>query len=325
MKTYEETVKSVFEKSAVVEKEQAVKKKRTVKAAVVCGSFLIVAGCVLGFLKSGNSNGKELVIPENSNTADVLPSVNEETTKSSETALKQEPENGEQEEYQASPSVTKNSLQTTTASTEQIKGEEQKSSDGLQKETKKDADNEKSYGDGVFGGFFIPCVPQGEVVTEGEAITDEEAKRYFEENTSIISALSSSGVQTENLKIAEKGYCHVSYSGVENEKLTVKVNHRDYLVYSNDSLVAIITLFRDESGKIFDSPAFGAPWFDEYNNFLCCHKNEKLLYVYAGSAEIVITPENEILNPLGLDAERYFEGIENPYERFYNENAVYVP
>ena len=84
-------------------------------------------------------------------------------------------------------------------------------------------------------------------------------------------------------------------------------------------------LFRDESGKIFDSPAFGAPWFDEYNNFLCRHKNEKLLYVYAGSVEIVITPENEILNPLGLDAERYFEGVENPYERFYNENAVYVP
>ncbi len=175
-------------------------------------------------------------------------------------------------------------------------------------------------------GWFIPVLPlDREIMLTGEKITEEEAREYFSENKSdIISSLSSSGVSTESIKISDKGYCHISYSGEEGKSFEIKQNFRDYIVYNGDNIEAIITLTK-ENGEIFSTPSFGAKWFDDYKSYLNAHKGEKLIYVYAEWLEIIIAPDNTYFNPMGYDASVYLEGIEKPYEVFYHEEAIYIP
>ncbi|MBQ7541751.1 MAG: hypothetical protein IJT44_05620 [Clostridia bacterium] len=193
----------------------------------------------------------------------------------------------------------------------------------------KDGSGSTYGGDTQLGGWMIPCVPavtgaQPGVKVVGEKITDAEARAYLMENTWIGSALAASGVPADNLTYSETGYCHVSYDGVEGKQLELRQNFRDYLAYSDGELVAIITLTK-ENGRLSATPAFGGPWFSAYDAFLNAHKGEKLLYVYAGFMEIIITPDNRYVNPQGTDVSAYFEGVENPYEYFYNDAATYTP
>ena len=179
------------------------------------------------------------------------------------------------------------------------------------------------------GGWMIPCVPavtgaEPGVKAVGEKITDDEALAYLRENTWIGSALAASGVPVENITYSKTGYCHVSYDGAEGKPLEVRQNFRDYLAYSGGKLIAIITVTK-ENGKLSATPAFGGPWFDDYDAFLRAHKGEKLLYVYAGFMEIIITPDNRYVNPQGTDVAAYFEGVENPYAYFYSDAATYTP
>ena len=179
------------------------------------------------------------------------------------------------------------------------------------------------------GGTMIPCVPavtgaEPGVKTVGEKITDAEARAYLAENTWIGSALAASGVPAENITYSKTGYCHVSYDGAEGKPLEVRQNFRDYLAYSGGKLIAIITVTK-ENGKLSATPAFGGPWFGDYDAFLRAHKGEKLLYVYAGFMEIIITPDNRYVNPQGTDVGAYFEGVENPYAYFYSDAATYTP
>ena len=192
-------------------------------------------------------------------------------------------------------------------------------------ETPPDEGSYSSGGD-VIGGWCIPALPfDRQIVTVGEEITDAEAHEYFDENKDIILAsLSASGVATDSIKISEKGYCHVSYDGIEGKSFEVRQNFRDYLVYNGDKLIAIITLYK-ENGEIFDTPSFGARWFDDYNAYLESHKGEELVYVYARWFEIIVAPDNTYYNTMGLDVAPYLEGIPNPYEMFYYKSAVYTP
>lgn len=184
----------------------------------------------------------------------------------------------------------------------------------------------ESTGDGYScGGPFIPAVPKSKIKVNGEKLTDAEGAKYLEENKgSLVSSLSQSGVTADNIKICEKGYGHVSYDGSTMDYLNYNQNFRDYLVYNGNDIIAIVTLWK-ENGKIYSSPAFGAPWFKNYASFLRAHKGQSLLYVYAGYAEIIITPDGKAYNPQGLDVSVYLEGIDNPYNYFYSEGAVYTP
>lgn len=193
-----------------------------------------------------------------------------------------------------------------------------------------DGGTETVYGGGSspssYGGVFIPAVPKNTVKTTGEKLTDEEAKAYFEKNGGhIVSSLSASGVPADNIRISDTGYGHLSYDGSTMDYVELRQNFRDYPVFNGDELVAIVTLYKSD-GEIFDSPAFGAPWFGEYNNILKRHSGEKLVYLYAGQfTEIIIAPDNTCYNPLGTDVSAYFEGLDDPYGYFLNDGAVYVP
>ena len=188
---------------------------------------------------------------------------------------------------------------------------------------------EESGGDGYggnIGGVRIPALPQDRTIQyTGEAITDEEAAAYFRENTWLQSALGSSGVDTDGLRYAAHGYCHVNYDGTKGKPLEVRRNFRDYLVWNGKGdLIAIVTLTK-ENGALSNTPAFGGPWFSDYNAFLKAHKGEALVFVYAGWMELVLTPDGGVFNPQGTDVSRYLEGVEAPYEIFRCDAASYTP
>ena len=191
------------------------------------------------------------------------------------------------------------------------------------------SDPDKSGGDefgGPIGGVRIPALPTDRTIRyTGEAITDEEAAAYFKENTWLQSALASSGVDASGIRYAEHGYCHVSYDGTEGKPLEVRQNFRDYLVWNGSGgLIAIVTLTK-ENGTLSATPAFGGPWFDDYNAFLQRHRGEALVFVYAGWMELVLTPDEGVFNPQGTDASEYLKGVENPYEVFRCDAAAYTP
>ena len=178
---------------------------------------------------------------------------------------------------------------------------------------------------GVYGGVMIPVIPaSGPVVETGQRITDAEAAEYFRRTPSVLNSLAASGVPTDGAVISPKGYCHVCYYGKEGEKPEVKLNFRDYLVRSGGKLVSIITLYRVD-GQIYSSPAFGGPWFDGFNDFLNAHAGQELLFVYAGSGELIFTPDGAAHSPLGLNTADYTGGRTDLYRLFYHPDAVFVP
>lgn len=201
-----------------------------------------------------------------------------------------------------------------------------KSSDKAMTGTQAQASDKSADGGAYsYGGVCVPAVPKSKIKVNGEKLTNAEGAKYLEENKgSLVSSLSSSGVTADNVRICDSGYGHISYDGSTLDYLNYNQNFRDYIVYNGNDIIAIVTLWK-ENGKIYSSPAFGAPWFKDYASFLRAHKGQSLLYVYAGYVEIIITPDGKAYNPQGLDVSVYLEGIDNPYNYFYSEGAVYTP
>ena len=173
-----------------------------------------------------------------------------------------------------------------------------------------------------------PYIPSNsEIVLTGTPITEEDGNEYIAQHMDLFtSMLSSFGVSTDNLRFSS-GYHHVRYEGVEGESLTIDLSFVDYLIYSNDELVAFLTLYRDiNSGEILQTLGYGGPWFPEFDRFLQSHKGEDILFLYAGSLEIVLAPDGTIKNPQGLEEDevaKYFEGLDDPYTYFYHDLATY--
>lgn len=293
MKSYDETTNNLLERRNKYNEAQRIKKKNMIRITSALSCFIVVAVLGLGVWQGGWFDFKS------------LPIANPST---------QEGNNIESTGNHTTQENTTN--QTTVSTTEQptsIQNTEAPTDEG-------------SPSGGNIGGWFIPALPADrEIKVTGEVITDEEAKEYFRKNqNSIVSALTSSGVSSNSIKISDKGYGHVNYNGEEGKSFEVRQNYRDYLVYDGNKLIAIITLWK-ENGEIFDTPSFGAKWFNDYNEYLQNHAGEKLVYAYAGWLEIIIAPDNTYFNPMGHDVSAYLEGIDKPYEMFYHETATYTP
>ena len=293
MKSYDETTNNLLERRDKYIEAQKIKKKNMIRISSVLSCFIIVAVLGLGIWRGGWLDYYSLPIANPSSQ-----------------------EGNDTESTSNNKTQEKTTNQTIIPSTEQTTSIQN---------TDRNPDKGSPSGGNV-GGWAIPALPfDKEIKITGEEITDAEAQEYFRKNqNSIISALASSGVSTNSIKISDKGYGHVTYNGEEGKSFEVRQNYRDYLVYNGNELIAIITLWK-ENGEIFNTPSFGAAWFDDYNKYLQTHKGEKLVYVYAGWFEIIIAPDNTYYNPMGLDASAYLEGIEKPYEIFYHESATYTP
>ena len=289
MKNYNEIADSVLSRRDEYEKEQSAKRKKMIRISSFASCFVIVAVLGVGIWQGGWLDFSSL--PTADSPAQEGYDI-EITTKTNTT-----------QEYVQNQTTAPTEAPTTELSTT------------------------GQYTDGGnVGGWFIPALPDNkEISITGEAITDEEAMEYFRNNKNgIIGSLSSSGVASDSVRISETGYCHINYNGEEDKSFEIRQNYRDYLVYNGENLVAIITLYK-ENGVIFNTPSFGARWFDNYNAYLQEHKGDKLIFIYAGWLEIIIAPDNTYFNPMEHDVSQYLEGIEKPYELFYHEKAIYVP
>ena len=290
MKTYNEMADDVFRIGEERIKKSKAKAKKITAAAV---SVAVVAVLAVTVWQSGLLKTKPIALPQEKITTSV-----QQTTTAQETT--------ESFAEEASPAPKAGGQPIATPKAEE-------SADG------------GVYGEST-GWFCRPLFPLTEGIEySGEKLTDADAKEYFAQNgASIISALSASGVETGNVKIKEKGYCHASYNGEEGKPLTVKQDFRDYLVYNGDKIIAIITLYKQD-GKIYNSPAFGAPWFEDYAKYLNQHKGEELVYLYAGWMEIIVAPDGSFRNPMGYDCSEYVGYVKNLYDRVYCPEIVYVP
>lgn len=152
-----------------------------------------------------------------------------------------------------------------------------------------------------------------DITIEGEEIPDEEAESYINESTSEIkSLLNMTGTPT-----FLGGYCHITY---DDGAFKLRQGYRDYLIYDDDELVGIVTIYK-ENGELYNTLSCGAKWFKDYDAYLKSHKGEKLLYLYVGMQEVIISPDGELYNPLGYDVSVY----SIPYDTLYNDKAVYIP
>lgn len=289
MKSSKEMVNSLYERRDQYIAEQKTKRKSTMKITASVFSLCLVA--LTGFVVWRSGALKSAPIQTNDTPGTVQSTDNDQAT--NENTFRND---GNRE-------------------TQQTAGGDTPSADG--------SGNGYNYS---VGGFMIPFPPKSNNITfKGEKITDEEATAYFSENrVSIVSAFSASGVPADNIKISEHGYCHISYDGTEGKGLEVIQNFRDFLVYNGNRLAAIITLTK-ENGVISNTSSFGAPWFDNYNEYLKEHTGQKLIYVYASNMEIIIAPDESYVNPMGYEVSEYLNRVKNPYEWFYNENIVFIP
>lgn len=322
MKTYDETFRSVLRKrdEVLTQKQNRTRALKKTLVPAVCALTVLLAG--VGLWKSGVLNRGKATLPPETVSGETTPAIDRETVSAIGKGGLAAPG--------GDTNVTGGNLQNapeyeTTANAASEDGPISVVTGTTQPSQDETGTSVPNGGDG-YGYFCIPALLTREIVTVGEKITDEEAAAYFADDRGhLIASLSSSGVPTENLRVSDKGYCHVCYAGVEGEKLEVRENFRDYLVYNGDSLVAIVTLSK-ENGTLYSTPSFGAAWFDDYNAFLNGHRGEELVYVYAGFAEIILTPDGGMYAPLpAIVPEWYMQGIEDPYHVFYHPGDVYVP
>ena len=320
MKTYKEMADEVFRIGDERIAEKQMKNKRIKRAVISVSGCAAAFALVFGFWESGILTGPKAggETKDGGNETFAATSQSEESTSQAITWIDSETENNVGNVLTTEPirSTDGNGISTgVTSNTEMT------APGGLSGGNPGD-----NYG-GTMGWFCVPAFPfTPGIEYTGERLTDDDAKAYFEKDgKSIISSLSSSGVPADNIRIAEKGYSHACFDGVEGKPLEVRLNYRDYLVYNGKSLVAIITLYK-ENGEIYSSPAFGAAWFEDYNSFLNSHKGQELVFLYAGSMEVVATPDGKLFSPLGYNTTQYFENsADKIYEASYCSEIVYVP
>ncbi len=302
MKNYNDIAKSVLSRRDEFDEAQKTKRKKAIRSSAFAACLVVVAVLCAGVFQGDLFDEKPLQLSSPSSQEESHGEVNKNsTTLHSENKTSQ-----------------KETTTQTTAPTSENPTSHQNTAG---------ATDGGSFHSSITDGWFIPLLPfDREIKITGEAITDSQAQEYFElHKESIIGSLSSSGVSSDEIKISPKGYCHVNYDGVEGKSFELRQNYRDYLVYNGDELAAIITLYK-ENGEIYNTPSFGAKWFDDYNSYLKKHKDEKLVYAYAsGWVEIIIAPDNTYFNPMGIDLKPYLDGTDKPYEMFYHESATYIP
>lgn len=176
-------------------------------------------------------------------------------------------------------------------------------------------ESNKSQGDLLSGDL-----PQDiEIAVAGEDITDEKATSYLKENT--LDIMNLLGVSSEISFCG--GYCHITYNE-DDATFVLRQGYRDYLVYSGKSLIGIVTLYM-ENGEMNYTLSCEARWFGNYDTYLKSHKDEKLLYLYIGMQEVIISPDGSCFNPMGYDVSGYLSKIQNPYNTLYSDKAVFTP
>ena len=106
---------------------------------------------------------------------------------------------------------------------------------------------------------------------------------------------------------------------------SVNQGFRDYLVYNGDTLVSIVTVTKDDDGRISSSVSFGADdYYRSFDKFIKQNAGKEIIFLYVGNIEVLLTEDYAPFS-VGHNVSPLFENIRDPFEAFYNEDIVYVP
>jgi hypothetical protein len=156
-------------------------------------------------------------------------------------------------------------------------------------------------------------------------LTNEEGYSFLQDNLAEIKTelLAFGATVDDELHLSANGYSHLRTGDDGNE---MAVNVRDYLLYRDQELVCIATVVK-ETENLRYTLMFGAKWFDHYHAILKDHTGEELVYLYVGDVEAILTPDNQVLVPLGIDLTNEIVPEEVPeyYHYFKYEQNTYVP
>ena len=160
------------------------------------------------------------------------------------------------------------------------------------------------------------------VTGEKYAVSDSEAFAHINAHkNSIINDLNACGVNVSDIEIKEKGYSHIRTGDDGN---SIALNWRDYLLYSGEDIVAILSVTKEENG-IKHHISFGGEWFSYYADLLEKYEGNELVFLYIGDVEAFVTPDNMVCTLLGTDISEAVEENVNYYDYFKTEYNVYVP
>ena len=332
MKTYDEMTAAVIEKGDELLKKEQIKNKKIGRTAVIC-AVCAVAVAVTAFAVPGIKGTLSDIIPqvhgeEKKQTGENQINVSKPADENQNTEELTDAE-GVLPEYPNNAAPSNPALSTVTDNSGNPNPNETVTA-GAEPGTEIYGGDGGQMSGGNIGGICIPCMPfvEGFDFT-GEKITDEEAVKYFNDNTDYFtSSLTSSGVNTDGITMSQKGCCRVMYEGIEGKKAEVRQNFRDYFIFNGSGDIIAICTFTKENGILSPNLAFGAPWFETFKNTLEAHKGEELLFVFPKNIDIILTPGGEAFTLLGheINAADYFgNDIAAAYKRLYTPEAVYVP
>lgn len=332
MKTYEEMTAAVFSEGGKRLKEQQKKNKKIKRGVLTCSLCLVfILAAALAFPTVKNVFNGILPVahgetkPQTDENQINVSNPADENQSSEELTDAQ----GAASEYPNSAAPSSPALSTVTDNTGNP-DPNQTAPAAAEPDTELYGGDGGQVSGGSYGGFCIPCMPfvEGFDFT-GEVITDEEAVKYFNDNTDYFtSSLTSSGVNTDGITMSAKGYCRVMYEGTEGKKAEVRQNFRDYFIFNGSGDIIAICTFTKENGVLSPNLAFGAPWFEALKNQLEAHKGEELLFVFPLNIDIILTPDGEAFTLLGHEintADYFGNDIAAAYKRLYTPEAVYVP
>ncbi|MBR6044092.1 MAG: hypothetical protein IKP47_00505 [Ruminococcus sp.] len=331
MKTTDEMLNSLYERREQYYAKQKEKRTKALRVTAACAGAAAVAGFAVWQFGSGSSQVKtddgssvagiaaETSGIEKKNAPAALSADSAAGTTTTTAAVTSSPEITEQTTTTAVTSSPDSTETTTTAS--------EKASDIATIPAPVPDDSSYAMGGGEY--FFIPCAPiKDEVELTGEAITEAEAKAYFDANSRRIAQ----NLGVAGVDIAGKGWSYLGYRGDLEKGYEVRQDIVNYPVYSGGSFAGLVTLTK-LNGVLSDTvsvPSEGS-WPERLGRFLEAHKGEELVFVCPGFNETVIAPDGSMESMINGNeyfksyAEYAFEGIEDPYARFYHTEAVYVP
>ena len=344
MKDYKQTADSVLKR---VHEYEHLEEQKHAKVRII-GKWSAIAVPVLAIAAVGtfalinSSGGKDISTADDTSINDTIAAGVKQTDSSTGSSVFCG-------DYWVPDSSESNAEVTAVTSESEVKASSSSSSESKADSSSSELDDSMNPNKREGGQVMIAAIPKNnKTQVQGEKITDEEARDYFNKNSaSLASSLTASGVELAEIYYEEdydgtqvicakdpllirKGYCHVSYDGNTDESkpgLTVKQNFMDFHVYNAGRLVAIVTLVK-ENGLIYGTPAFGASWFDSFDKALRKYPGQKVLFLYAGAMAFAIAPDGKVIHPQGYENSVKDSGLDkfpNAYQWFYNEQCVYTP
>ncbi len=344
MKDYKQTADSVLKR---VHEYEHLEEQKHAKVRII-GKWSAIAVPVLAIAAVGtfalinSSGGKYISTADDTSINDTIAAGVKQTDSSTGSSVFCG-------DYWVPDSSESNAEVTAVTSESEVKASSSSSSESKADSSSSELDSSMNPNKREGGQVMIAAIPKNnKTQVQGEKITDEEARDYFNKNSaSLASSLTASGVElaevyyeadcdgtqvicAKDSLVIRKGYCRVSYDGNTDESkpgLTVKQNFMDFHVYNADRLVAIVTLVK-ENGLIYGTPAFGASWFDSFDKALRKYSGQKVLFLYAGAMAFAIAPDGKVIHPQGYENSVKDSGLDkfpNAYQWFYNEQCVYTP